>query len=32
MVITKDCNEVDLAHEFINFMLDDEMLFPIPKK
>lgn len=24
MVITKDCNEVDLAHEFINFMLDEE--------
>ena len=24
MVITKDCSEVDLAHEFINFMLDDE--------
>ena len=24
MVITKDCNEVDLAHEFINYMLDDE--------
>ena len=24
MVITKDCNEVELAHQFINFMLDDE--------
>ena len=24
MVITKDCNEVDLAHEFINFMINDE--------
>lgn len=23
MVITKDCNEVDLAHEFINFMIDE---------
>ena len=23
MVITKDCNEVDLAHEFIDFMLDE---------
>ena len=24
MVITKDCSEVDLAHEFINFMINDE--------
>ena len=24
MVITKDCSEVDLAHEFINFMMDEE--------
>ena len=24
MVITKDCSETDLAHEFINFMMDDE--------
>ena len=24
MVITKDCNEVDLAHEFINFMIEEE--------
>ena len=24
MVITRDCNEVDLAHAFINFMLSDE--------
>lgn len=24
MVITRDCSEVDLAHEFINFMLDEE--------
>lgn len=31
MVITKDCNEVDLAHEFINFMLDDENALSIPK-
>ena len=23
-MITKDCNEVELAHQFINFMLDDE--------
>lgn len=23
MVITKDCNEVELAHKFINFMLDE---------
>ena len=24
MVITKDCSEVELAHEFINFMISDE--------
>lgn len=24
MVITRDCSEVDLAHAFINFMLDEE--------
>lgn len=24
MVVTRDCNEVELAHEFINFMLDEE--------
>ena len=24
MVITKDCSETDLAHAFINFMLDEE--------
>ena len=24
MVITKDCSETDLAHDFINFMLDPE--------
>ena len=24
MVITRDCSEVDLAHEFINFMISDE--------
>ena len=32
MVITKDCNEVDLAHEFINLCWMMKMLFPIPKK
>lgn len=24
MVITKDCNEVELAHKFINFMIDEK--------
>lgn len=24
MVITKDCNEVELAHKFINFMIDEQ--------
>ena len=24
MVVTKDCSEVELAHEFINFMISDE--------
>ena len=24
-VITKDCKEVDLAHEFINFMIQDDI-------
>ncbi|MDY4693887.1 MAG: extracellular solute-binding protein [Blautia sp.] len=24
MVITKDCNEVELAHDFINFMISDQ--------
>lgn len=24
MVVTKDCNEVELAHEFINFMIDEQ--------
>ena len=32
MVITKDCNEVDLAHEFIILCWMMKMLFPIPKK